>query len=244
MRCSNLAWLVAVLTPSIAAAHIQITSPAPRSTTVLKQRHCGATGSLRANVHTVLPGSMLHLVWDEYVQHTGWFRISFQQNGDTFEIPPASNGKTGSGAASNYPTEDLTGKTDPGTGSLIIADRIMHPALSYDVPLPNVECNSCTLQLIQMMTDKPPYTTDTASDDIYFACVDLVLSASAPDAGGGGGGGGGGDGGGGGGGGGDAGTGGGPGGSSGGCNAAGGSPGLLVLALAGLARRRRRAARS
>jgi uncharacterized protein (TIGR03382 family) len=245
MRSYTLAWVAAILTPSIAGAHIQITSPTPRSMSALKDQHCGATGSLRANVQTVPPGSTLHLVWDEYIAHPGWFRISFQHNGDTFEIPPVSNGKTGSGAASNYPTEDLTGQTDPGTGSLIIADRIMHPALSYDVVLPNVECNNCTLQLIQMMTDKPPYTTDTASDDIYFACVDLVISASAPDAGpgGGGGGGGGGDGGGGGGGGagGDAGTGGGPGGSSGGCNAAGGSPGLLVLALAGLVRRRRAA---
>jgi uncharacterized protein (TIGR03382 family) len=208
---------------------------------MLKERHCGQTGGARANVSTLPPGSPMHLVWDEYIVHPGWFRVSFQQNGDTFEIPPASNGKTGTGVASNYPTEDLTGKPDPATGSLIIADRIVHGTLSFNLTLPNVECNNCTLQLIQMMTDKPPYDTSTASDDIYFACVDLVLSASAPDAGAGGGGG---DGGGGGGGGGDAGTGGGPGGSSGGCNAAGGSPGLLVLALAGLMRRRRRAARA
>jgi uncharacterized protein (TIGR03382 family) len=245
MRSSSLAWLVAVLAPSIASAHIRITSPTPRSTTVLKDQHCGATGLARANIHTVPPGSILHLVWDEYIAHPGWFRISFQQNGDTFEIPLVSNGKTGSGATSNYPTEDLTGKTDPTTGSLIVADRIMHPALSYDVQLPNVECTNCTLQLIQMMTDKPPYTTDTASDDIYFACVDLVLSAAAPDAGADNGGGGGGNGGGGGGGAPDAGIGSGPG-ASGGCNATGGGPGLLVLALVvvfalvGLPRRRRR----
>jgi hypothetical protein len=106
--------------------------------------------------------------------------VSFQQNGDTFEIPLASNGPTGSGAASNYPTEDLTGKTDPGIGNLVIADRIKHGILSVDLTLPNVEGDNCTLQLIQMMTDKPPYATATTSDDIYFACVDLVLSATAP----------------------------------------------------------------
>lgn len=194
---------------------------------MLKDRHCGATGSARANVHTAAPGSTLHLVWDEYVAHPGWFRVSFQQNGDTFEIPPASNGKTGSGAPSNYPTENLTGMTDAATGSLILADRIMHPALSLDVVLPNVECNNCTLQLIQMMTDKPPYTIDAASNDIYFACVDLVLTAAPPDAGvpppnG------------------DAGneppvtsS------DSGGCSAAGASSSLLALAALGLRRRRR-----
>jgi len=215
--------------PAVASAHVRITSPTPRTSAELKDQHCGVLGSPRANVHTALPGSSLHLVWDEYVVHPGWFRISFQRNGDTFEIPPTSNGPTGTGAASNYPTENLTGKTDPATGSLILADRIAHGTLSMDVTLPNVECSNCTLQLIQMMTDKPPYTVDVASDDIYFACVDLVLSSSAPPP--------------------DAGT--GPGnspdggspatggGSSGGCSAGGDSTAILALGLVGLLCRRR-----
>lgn len=217
--------LAVVLASAAASAHIRITSPTPRSQDQLKQRHCGQTGSARANVQTYLPGAKLHLVWDEYVLHPGWFRISFQQNGDAFEVPPASNGVMGSGAASNYPTEDLTGKTDPSTGSLIIADRVGHGSSSFDVTLPNVECNNCTLQLTQMMTDKPPYTTDTSSDDIYYQCVDLVLTNSPPppDAGDTGGGGGG-----------DTGT----ASTSGGCSSSGGAPGLLVLAALGLVRRR------
>jgi hypothetical protein len=172
--------LALLLVPGIAAAHVRITSPTPRSSTQLKDRHCGVTGSPRANVYTTRPGAPLHLVWDEYVQHPGWFRISFQQHGDVFEIPPPSTGKTGGGAASNYPTEDLTGKTDSATGSLIIADRIPDGTLSKDIVLPNVECNDCTLQLIQVMSDKPPYTMDPTSNDIYFACVDLVLASDAP----------------------------------------------------------------
>jgi hypothetical protein len=233
MRSSFLA-LAVLLAPAVAAAHVRITSPTPRSLTDLKERHCGSAGSARANVQTLRPGSSLHLVWDEYIVHPGWFRISFQQNGDTFEIPPLSNGPTGAGAASNYPTENLTGKTDVATGSQILADRIAHGTLSMDITLPNVECTNCTLQLTQMMTDKPPYSIDTASNDIYYACVDLVLSATAatPDAGGG--------------------TGPGPGGGSpdggvgapaggtgGGCSVTGGSTGLLAFAMMGLLRRRR-----
>jgi uncharacterized protein (TIGR03382 family) len=214
--------LAVVLAPAVAAAHIRITSPTPRSPDQLKQRHCGQTGSARANVQTYRPGAPLHLVWDEYVAHPGWFRISFQQNGDTFEVPPPSNGVTGSGAASNYPTEDLTGKTDPATGSLIIADRIMHGRSSFDLTLPNVECSNCTLQLTQMMTDKPPYAADTSSDDIYYQCVDLVLTSNAPPT--------------------DAGMGDGTGGSSGGCSSSGGAPGLVVAAALVLVRRRRRPA--
>ena len=213
--------LAVLLVPAAASAHIRITSPTPRSPNQLKQRHCGQTGSARANVQTYQPGAPLHLVWDEYVVHPGWFRISFQQNGDTFEVPPASNGPAGSGAAANYPTEDLTGTTDPATGSLIIADRIMHGMSSFDLTLPNVECSNCTLQLTQMMTDKPPYEADTSSDDIYYQCVDLVLTSSPPppDAGGGGGG--------------TGGT------SGGGCSTSGGAPGLLLAAALGLLRRRR-----
>jgi uncharacterized protein (TIGR03382 family) len=231
MRASRLTALVIVLAPAIASAHVRITSPTPRTTAQLKDRHCGLAGSTRANVQTYKPGATVHLVWDEYVAHPGWFRISFQQNGDVFEVPPPSNGPSSTGA-SNYPTENLTGKVDATTGSLIIADRIAHPALSMDVTLPNVECSNCTLQLTQMMIDKPPYSDDAASNDIYYACVDLVLtsSAPAPDAGatapdggdvsG------------------DAGTGGGH--AGGGCSAShGGGSAMLALAIVGLLRRRR-----
>ena len=231
--------LALLFSPSLAWAHVRITSPTPRSTTQLKERHCGSTGSARANVQVFAPGAALHLTWDEYIGHPGWYRISFQENGATFEIPPASNGPTGTGNPSNFPTEDLTGMTDPASGSLIIADRIADGTLSYDFTLPEVECDDCTLQLIQLMTDKPPYSIATTSNDIYYACVDLVLSGDAPDAGPGGG---------------DPDAGpadpdagdpaapdaGGPGTASSGCNAAGGAPGLVAaLALLGLRRRRR-----
>jgi len=163
-----------MLAPSLASAHIRVTSPPSRDQVNIKSRHCGVTGSARAHVYTALPGSTLHVVWDEFVPHPGYFRVSFNQNGDTFRIPPVP-------AGGGYPTENLTGMMDPGgSGSLIIADQIAHPALSLDVTLPDVECASCTLQVIQMMTDKPPYTIDTGSNDIYFQCVDLVLTRSAP----------------------------------------------------------------
>ncbi|MEZ4403951.1 MAG: SCE4755 family polysaccharide monooxygenase-like protein [Kofleriaceae bacterium] len=163
-------------TASVASAHVRITSPTPRSSTDLKQRHCGMAGSARANVQTYAPGATLHLVWNEYIAHPGWLRISFNPNGDTFRIPPGDPAGTPAG----YPTENMTGMTDPTSGSVIIADRIPSGTTSWDVTLPTAECSNCTLQLIQMMTDKPPYTVDAASNDIYFACVDLVISAGGP----------------------------------------------------------------
>jgi uncharacterized protein (TIGR03382 family) len=220
--------------PTVAVAHIHMTYPNVR-TSEQKLRHCGIP-SARANVNTFVPGATITVTWLETIQHTGWFRISFQENGDVFEIPP--RGPTG---PNFYPVEDLTGQIDPTSGSLIIADRIPDGSLSLDVTLPNVECNNCTLQLTQFMTSgHGPYTEDVEeADDIYFQCADLILSATAPDAapgvpdaapgspdaagnpG-------------------DPDAGNGGGGSSGGCSAAGGSSGILtVLAMVGLRRRRR-----
>ena len=45
------------------------------------------------------------------------------------------------------------------------------------VTLPDVECERCTLQLIQVMTDKAPYGD---GNDLYYQCADLALRADAP----------------------------------------------------------------
>lgn len=52
---------------------------------------------------------------------------------------------------------------------------------SYELQLPDTPCDNCTLQLVQMMTDKPPYVVGT--NDLYFNCLDLVLTAAAGDVG-------------------------------------------------------------
>ncbi len=58
-----------------------------------------------------------------------------------------------------------------------------------DVTLPDIECDNCTLQVIQVMTDKPPYVSGYVpeNNDIYYQCADLVLVAGGgPDGGAGG----------------------------------------------------------
>jgi hypothetical protein len=49
---------------------------------------------------------------------------------------------------------------------------------SIDLTLPDLECDECTLQLAQIMTDKAPYVPGT--NDLYYNCVDLVLPEPAP----------------------------------------------------------------
>jgi hypothetical protein len=192
MRPLHLAPALLVLFPAVASAHITMTFPSPR-TAEQKLRHCGDNVP-RANVSTFLPGQTITVTWLETINHTGWYRISFHPDGDTFRIPPMSDGPCeipGTcapcvGATCNFPTEDMTGMLDPGgSGSTIIADRIPDGMLSYDITLPNIECTNCTLQLIQLMTEgHGDYNEDpNEGNDIYFQCADVVLSATTPDAG-------------------------------------------------------------
>lgn len=160
--------LAAVLVaPSVAAAHIQMTFPTPR-TLDQKSRPCGGLNSVRgANVNVFAPGQQIEVVWKETINHPGHYRISFDADGQDFVVPPTANGTT---------MGMLNVVID------LIADRSTTPAnnqYSQVITLPNMTCENCTLQLIQLMTDKPPYTTDATSDDIYHQCADIAIRTPA-----------------------------------------------------------------
>lgn len=204
--------LALVSVPATAAAHIQLNSPSAR-TTLQKTGPCGATGSTRGTNVTVLePGSMLTVAWDETINHPGHYRVSFDLDGQDFTVPLSFTDTT--------QTENVLVDS--------IADRA-GGAYTQVVQLPNMACENCTLQLIQMMTDKPPYGD---GNDIYFQCADIALrpGGAGPDGGGNPGDA-------------DAGLGGDGDTVTGGCSTSGRGPsagGLLALALAALGLRRRR----
>ncbi len=155
-----------LLVAASARAHIALTAPAVRPTASIKDAPCGSTGSTRGDAISVFqPGETITVTWDETIDHPGYYRISFDADGQDFTIPPAINDTS----ASDNVLIDL------------IPDEAGGPNYSQQVTLPNIECETCTLQLIQLMTDKLPYTTDAASNDIYFQCADIALrSGGAP----------------------------------------------------------------
>jgi MYXO-CTERM domain-containing protein len=162
--CVALAALAAL--PRLAVAHVQLTSPLQREVDQ-KVGPCGVAGSVRsASVCEYRPGATITVAWDETIEHPGHFRISFDEDGDDDFVDPEGY-------------DDL----DSAESVLVdgIADRDVFgsdPGYTQEVTLPDVECDSCTLQLIQVMTDKPPYGD---GNDIYYQCADLILSASAPE---------------------------------------------------------------
>ena len=162
----SLAFTAAVSVAAVTHAHLRLTSPSPRHPDALKVGPCGLANDARGNVVTFLaPGSTVTVEWDEYVQHPGHFRIMFDEDGFDFPKPVDQN--------------DLCAEGTVEAGVHCIADNITDQntnTYSHEITLPNIECDHCTMQVIQYMTDK---LNDGIDNELYYQCADLVLSAGA-----------------------------------------------------------------
>lgn len=153
---------IITLTPSVASAHITLLSP-PTRTTKQKQGPCGTTGLARgATVAVFRPGETITLRWKETIKHPGHCRVSFDADGDDGFVDPASF-------------------TDLYTNDAVLLDDIPDPAtgseFAVQVTLPDVECERCVLQVMQIMTDKAPYGD---GNDLYYQCADIALRRDTP----------------------------------------------------------------
>lgn len=159
------------LSPALAHAHLGLDSPPSRyGPDTLQVGPCGVSDGERSELVTYYePGATIEVRWEEYIDHPGHYRISFDDDGDDDFIDPAAMMELYSNE-----TVLLDGIEDKG------ADERDYVAT---VTLPDVTCDKCTLQVIQVMYDKPPYTTP--GNDIYYQCADLVLreGGAPPDTG-------------------------------------------------------------
>lgn len=140
--------------PSLASAHIVMTSPTPRSgSDGLKTGPCGnvpPTGS--PAVFGV--GQTITVTWLETVDHPGYYRIAFSPGEDI-------------GYDDNVLVDDITDTQCTSTPCTYEAQ----------VVLPATPCEGCSLQLIQYMGTAPPYSP-------YFSCADITLvDGPLPDGG-------------------------------------------------------------
>lgn len=118
-------------------------------------------------VATLEPGSTVTLQWDEYVGHSGRYRVAFDPDGaDQADFnanilldivdPPGSDGNIGDGSI-----------------------------WEVEVTLPDTPCNNCTLQLIQMMDgDMSEPVLDPVGRSTYYQCADIVIAGAGSDMGG------------------------------------------------------------
>lgn len=149
-----------------AFAHIQLDEPTQREG-AQKAGPCGAANSTRGSDITALTGgSSFTVKWRETINHPSHYRISIDLDGqDGFEDPASQD--------------------DFFTNDLVLADNIADGGTPYEttITIPNMDCDNCTLQLIQVMYDKPPYGD---GNDMYYQCADITITAdpNAPDMGG------------------------------------------------------------
>jgi hypothetical protein len=164
LLASFLSLSAAVLVAAPAGGHIQLISPKPRYAD-LKEGPCGrgALDDRTTNVTTFKAGETIAVTWKETIGHPSHYRISFDPNG-----------------ASAFADPESFTDVDGGPAVLVdgIADKSGTQTYSQDVTLPDVACDRCTLQLIQVMTDKPPYGD---GNDLYYQCADVVLTKDSPN---------------------------------------------------------------
>jgi hypothetical protein len=171
---------------SPAMAHIRLSEPIARyeitgSDTGIKGCPCGlATGGGNSNrtcnveldgsdparnedrASTFVAGATIKLKFDEYMGHAGRYRVAFDPEGADFD---------------DFNTNVLHDETDPNGNEGNIGDG---SKWEIEVTLPDVECDNCTLQLLQVMaggTENPVDASNLATLSTYYTCIDLKLTA-------------------------------------------------------------------
>jgi MYXO-CTERM domain-containing protein len=165
--------------------------------------------------YTFEPGATITLGVNEAVKHPSYFRIAFDDSGEDAFVEPASidpidPNRAGQGKKC-LGGQDKCGKSDfcnvvSTTGASVLWDNL-DPHLAdkggmwtWTVKLPQMECDNCTIQVIQVMEDTvhgaycplgscaqscssivPGLSTcsDGSAQDLYHRCINVKLKKGA-----------------------------------------------------------------
>ncbi|MDP2345054.1 MAG: lytic polysaccharide monooxygenase [Deltaproteobacteria bacterium] len=145
----SLVVVVVVVAATGAQAHVLLEEPRRRYDD-MKGAICGKGGGddgRTSAFHRFQPGETIAMAWTETIDHTGSFRVAFDDDGAD---------------RADFDANVLYEQADPDNESNFRWDA--------EVTLPDIECTNCTLQLIQVMTE------GVANDgNTYFQCSDIVL---------------------------------------------------------------------
>lgn len=147
-----------------AAAHVALTDPPARydSQMYIKDYPCGHPDNPDGeSTRSYEEGATITVQWNEYIGHPGHFRIALSTEGDQALIDPTDYDDF-------YPAPNviLDNIEDPDG----VADH------SVEITLPaGVTCEKCTLQLLQIMTDKMPWGP-AGGNELYYQCADITIT--------------------------------------------------------------------
>ncbi len=199
--------LVAAFSAGTASAHISLdratTHKSRYGDAEQKDAPCGRiSGQRGTNVYTYRPGETITVEIAEFIPHPSYFRIAFDRDGDDDFVEPASIDPIDPARPCPFNAADKCGDSDFYNDPSVLEnmDNLephlaadAKPTYSFQVTLPNVECDNCTLQIIQVMEDTihgayNPVRGDPADavyiEDVYHQCIDLVLTGPPVGAGG------------------------------------------------------------
>jgi hypothetical protein len=173
---SSIAWA------GSAFAHVELDYPMPRALGKtegnLKNTPCGQStdGRTKDRVNVFAPGQTITLQFDEFIDHPSYYRVAFDPDGDTF---PMRTGVAANTVETTAQAEAAEQAVFQGSGSQLLAvvPEVNGTASSATVTLPNMECENCTLQLIEFMYDKGD------PNHGYFQCADIALRSDAAETG-------------------------------------------------------------
>jgi hypothetical protein len=193
MKFMRLSAIVAVFlgtAPLFADGHFKLVEPASRL--VEDQRGdpqnlgpCGGTsayaGSPTGVVYQAAGGSKLHIKIQETIYHPGFYRVSLAVKSidelpadpvavtrDTEKGPWSISGAIQSNPQMPVLADGLfSHRTRPAAGTQL-------PPWETDVTLPNINCEKCTLQIVQFMEDHG-YNKDGGYT--YHHCADIKITA-------------------------------------------------------------------
>ena len=176
---------VMTIAAPLASAHFKLLSPMPwlvedERGNPQKLGPCGGTtadkGTATNAVNKVQGGQKLHLKIQETVYHPGHYRIALAVNSRA-QLPPDP--------------EVVTKPSDRGPWSVsaaiqkqvqkpVLADGLFvhteRPAEAWetDVEIPNINCEKCTLQVVQFMAE---HGLNPDGGYFYHHCADLQITA-------------------------------------------------------------------
>lgn len=168
-----------------------------------KKGVCGnPDGVATGAVFTYKPGETITVSLAEYIRHPGYFRIAFDAEGDDDFVDPRwivaidPDGRAGGcpiDGSDQCRLGDQATQGDFFNNDTVLMDNLnphvretAQPSYTWEVTLPDLECDNCTLQIIQVMEDPAGiahgvYNTTTQNDqnDVYHQCIAMVLSNDA-----------------------------------------------------------------
>ena len=179
------ALLVTAAFAPLTSAHFKLLEPASWLNEAAngdpqKMAPCGGTsanaGTPSAAVTKVKGGSKLHLKVQETVHHPGHYRVALAVNSRT-ELPRDPEVTTREGARGPISVSAVI--QNPARPPVLADGLFAHTArgeemFETDIDIPNINCEKCTLQIIEFMAE---HGLNADGDYSYHHCADLQITA-------------------------------------------------------------------